>query len=107
MKGDNLGEFEELVLLAVRRLEDEATGSAIQELLARQAKRRPALGAIYAALDRAQRKGLIHSRLGEPTPVAGGRARRHYQLSRAGEAALRESRTIRERLWQEAPGTAR
>lgn len=106
MKGDNLGEFEELVLLAVRGLQAEATGAGIQELLARQARRRPALGAIYAALDRAQRKGLIRSWLGEPTPVAGGRARRHYGVTPEGESALRETRRIRERLWEEAPKAA-
>jgi DNA-binding PadR family transcriptional regulator len=105
MKGEHLGEFEELVLLAVRRLDSEATGSAIQALLAEQARRRPSLGAIYAALDRAERKRLIRSWLGDPKPVAGGRARRHYALTRAGEGVLRESRQIRERLRQEAPGT--
>ncbi len=107
MKGKNLGEFEELVLLAIRRLDDAATGSAIQELLVREAHRRPSLGAIYAALDRAQRKAMVRSWLGDPTPVAGGRARRHYALTRPGELALHESRRIREGLWQHSPGTAK
>jgi PadR family transcriptional regulator PadR len=105
MKGSNLGEFEELVLLAVQRLGEEATGSGIQALLEREAARRATLGAIYAALDRADRKGLVESRLGEPTPVPGGRARRHYTVTRAGAAALRESRRVREALWRR-PGQA-
>ena len=105
MKGDNLGEFEELVLLAVRRLGESATGSEVQLLLEREAGRRPALGALYAALDRAERKGLISSWLGTPAPVPGGRARRHYEVTRAGEAALRESRRVRDALWR-APGQA-
>ena len=103
MKGDNLGEFEELVLLAVRRLGDAATGSDIQLLLEREAGRRPALGALYAVLDRAERKGLIASWLGAPAPVPGGRARRHYEVTRAGVIALQESRRVRDALWR-APG---
>jgi DNA-binding PadR family transcriptional regulator len=105
MKGYHLGEFEEIVFLAVRRLGDTATGASIQELLEREIGRRPALGAIYAALDRGHRKGLVASWLGDAAPVAGGRARRHYELTRAGEAALVESRRVRDTLWQ-APGQA-
>lgn len=105
MKGSNLGEFEELVLLAVRGLEDEATGSVVQDVLERDAGRVATLGAIYAALDRARRKGLVESWLGEPTPVPGGRARRHYALTRSGLAALRESRRVREAMWEAAERT--
>ena len=103
MKGERLGEFEELVLLCVRRLgDDEAYGAGIQEALAEEGGREVTLGAIYAALDRTQRKGFIESWLAEPTAKRGGRAKRHYRLSTAGEAALRESREIRERLWRSA-----
>jgi DNA-binding PadR family transcriptional regulator len=105
VKGNNLGEFEEIVLLAVRRLGTSATGSSIQELLEREAGRRPTLGAIYAVLDRGHRKQLVLSWLGEPAPVPGGRARRHYELTPAGEAALQESRRVRELLWR-VPGQA-
>ncbi len=100
MKGDHLGEFEEIVMLAVRALADGATGGTIQELLERDAGRRSSLGAIYAALDRVQRKGLVESWLGEPTPSPGGRRRRHYAVTRSGEAALGESRQVREVLWR-------
>lgn len=101
MKGERLGEFEELVLLCVRRLgEEEAVGSSIQAELAEEGGREVTLGAIYAALDRAQRKGFVDSWLGEPTPVRGGRAKRHYAVTPEGEEALRESREIRERLWE-------
>jgi DNA-binding PadR family transcriptional regulator len=100
MKGDYLGEFEELVLLAVRTLGDDATGSSIQELLVQQAERRASLGAIYAVLDRGHRKRLVESWLGEPAPVPGGRSRRHYALTDRGEAALRESRRVRDALWR-------
>lgn len=102
MKGDHLGEFEEIVLLAVRSLGDDATGSTIQERLERDADRSASLGAIYAALDRGHRKGLVDSWLGVPTPVQGGRRRRHYRVTDAGEEALRESRRVRESLWNAA-----
>ena len=106
MKGERLGEFEELVLLAVRQLGEEAHGAAIQGVLAQSAGREVALGAIYAALDRTQRKGLADSWLGEPTAVRGGRAKRHYRVTREGELALEESRRVRELLWA-APAAAR
>lgn len=106
MKGDHIGEFEEIVLLAVRSLGDEATGSTIQERLERQAGRSTSLGAIYAALDRGHRKGLVDSWLGEAAPVPGGRRRRHYRLTGAGEEALMESRRVREALWRAADEAA-
>lgn len=102
MKGDKIGEFEEIVLLCVRTLGDEAHGVNIQELLLRSAGRRSALGAIYAALDRSERKGLVRSWLGASSPVRGGRRKRHYALTRVGEYAVSESRRVREALWRAA-----
>jgi DNA-binding PadR family transcriptional regulator len=99
MKGERLGEFEELILLCVRQLGEDANGSTIQDLLANVAGREVTLGAIYAALDRSQRKGLAESWLGQPTSNRGGRAKRHYAVTRQGETELRESRLIRDRLW--------
>lgn len=102
MKGERLGEFEELVLLCVRKLGSDAHGAAIQAALSDEGGREVTLGAIYAALDRAQRKGFAESWLGQPTAVRGGRAKRHYGVSREGEEVLRASRDVRERLWSEA-----
>lgn len=102
MKGERMGEFEELVLLCVRQLGKDAHGASLQALLAGRGNREVTLGAIYAALDRAQRKGLAKSWLGAPTATRGGRAKRHYAVTLAGEEALRESRRIRELLWSEA-----
>lgn len=99
MKGERLGEFEELILLCVRQLGEDSNGSTIQNLLATVAGREVTLGAIYAALDRSQRKGLAESWLGQPTSSRGGRAKRHYAVTTLGEAQLRESRLIRDRLW--------
>lgn len=102
MKGDNLGEFEEIVFLTVRGLGNDATGAAIQDVLEREAGRSASLGAIYAVLDRGHRKGLVESWLGDPTPVQGGRKRRHYTITPAGLEALAESRRVREALWRSA-----
>jgi DNA-binding PadR family transcriptional regulator len=99
VKGERLGEFEELVLLCVRQLGDDAYGAAIQEMLRESAGRDVTLGAIYAALDRTVRKGLVSSWMGDPSPVRGGRAKRHYALTTQGEEALLETRLIRELLW--------
>ena len=99
MDGGKIGEFEEMALLCVRALGGAAHGVNIREMLRAVAGRRSALGAIYAGLDRAERKGLVRSWLGEPTAVRGGRRKRHYGLTRVGEHALSESRRVRDALW--------
>jgi len=99
VKGERLGEFEELVLLAVRRLGQKAHGANIQQMLAGTAGREVTLGSIYTALDRAQRKGFADSWLGQPTAERGGRAKRHYGVTEVGMEALRECRAARDRLW--------
>ncbi|UCG88076.1 MAG: helix-turn-helix transcriptional regulator, partial [Gemmatimonadota bacterium] len=81
MPGTNLREFEELVLLSVRMNGENASGATIQQVLDSEAGRAISLGAIYTALDRLGRKGLVESWLGEPTPVRGGRRKRHYRLT--------------------------
>jgi DNA-binding PadR family transcriptional regulator len=105
LKGDNLGEFEELVLLAVRARGEEATGATIQEELERRAGRVVTLGAIYAALDRGERKKLVTSWLGEPVRAPGGRRRRHYAVTPAGERSLSDSRRVRESFWRAGEAT--
>ena len=93
-------EFEELVLLAVMAAGDEAYGVAIQKLLKQETGSAPSLGAVYTALDRCAKKGWVRSEMGEPTPVRGGRRRRHYTVTRAGLAQVREARNVREALWK-------
>ena len=94
-----LREFEELVLLSVLIAAPEAYGVSLQGVLAREAGREVSLGAIYTALDRLGQKGFVSSELGDPTPVRGGRRKRHYQLTEAGLEHVREARRIRERMW--------
>lgn len=100
LKGERLGEFEELILLAVRAKAEDASGLGIQQALEEGAGRRAALGAIYAALDRLARKGMVTSWLGDPTPVRGGRRRRYYALTGVGLEQLEAARRVRDHLWK-------
>jgi DNA-binding PadR family transcriptional regulator len=103
MKGDHLGEFEELVLLVVRRLGEDAYGLAIRDCLDRETSRDVSIGAVYAALDRLEGKGLVTSAMTEGTAVRGGRSRRSFTLTRDGERQLRAIQQVRDRLWRVAP----
>ena len=97
-----LREFEELVLLCVLAAGDDAYGAVIQATLLEEAGRDSGMGAIYTALDRLSQRGLVTSRFGDPTPVRGGRRKRHYTLTPAGLALLAETRRQREALWAKA-----
>jgi len=99
-KPDNLGEFEQLVLLAVLRLGDGAYGARIQEVLEERAGREASVSAIYITLTRLAEKGLVSSWMGEPTEVRGGKARRYFHVEPAGAAALDESRARLRRMWE-------
>lgn len=95
-----LREFEELILLSVMVSGPEAYGASIQRVLEEEAQRAVTLGAIYTALDRLTSKGLVRSEMGDPTPVRGGRRKRHYELTPAGVRQVAKIRRIRERLWE-------
>jgi PadR family transcriptional regulator, regulatory protein PadR len=85
----DLGRFDHLLLLAVTRLGDaDAYGMAIRRELAERTGRDVAVGAIYTALARLEARGYVRSRLGEPTPERGGRAKRYYRVLAAGARAL-------------------
>lgn len=94
-----LGELEQIVLLAVMRLGDDAYAVPILEQIESQAGRKVARGALYTALDRLEAKGCLRSRLGDPLPERGGRARRFFTVTPAAVRALRESRLALMRLW--------
>jgi PadR family transcriptional regulator, regulatory protein PadR len=94
----NLGEFEQLILLAILRLRDNAYGVTIRAELADRAGRNVAPGAMYTALERLETKGLITSRMSDPTPQRGGRAKRHVAVTAAGRKALTRSVQAYERL---------
>jgi len=84
----SLGEFEQVVLLAILRLDTEAYGVTIRSEIARCTGREPAPGALYTTLDRMEEKGVVRSWLGEATPQRGGRAKRYFALTKVGRGAL-------------------
>ena len=100
MKSSHLGELEELTLLVVVGLRHDAYGVSVQQRLERDAHRRIALGAVYGALDRLERKGFLRSAVGEPTAQRGGRRKRLFAVTSSGLEALRDVHRTRERLWR-------
>jgi PadR family transcriptional regulator PadR len=99
-KPDSLGQFEQLVLTAVLALRDDAYGVTIHARVQELARPKSvSLGAVYVTLDRLEDKGLVASRLSDPTPERGGRARRCYRLKAAGGRALQESVVTAKRVW--------
>ena len=83
------GEFEQLVLLALLRLGDDAYGATVRREIAARARREVSISAVYTTLERLEQKGYVRSRIGDPTPERGGRRRRHFQLLPAGARALK------------------
>jgi DNA-binding PadR family transcriptional regulator len=101
MKGDRVGEFEELVLLAVRALEPPVYGVPVQQFVERSARRNVTMGAVYAALDRLELKGLVRSSMGEATAERGGKRKRLFELTAPGRRMLEDLRRVRDRIWRE------
>ena len=90
-KSPALGDFEQLVLLGVLRLDPDAYGAAIRQEIHARSGRDVSINAVYTTLDRLERKGLLRSWVGDPTPQRGGRRRKFYALRPAGAAALRQA----------------
>jgi DNA-binding PadR family transcriptional regulator len=87
----SLGEFEHMVLLAILRLEDHAYGVAIRSEIERCGGQSVTPGALYTTLDRLSEKGWLASRVGDPTPIRGGRAKRYYTVTAPGIDAVTAS----------------
>jgi len=86
-----LGDFEQFVLFAVLRLSPNAYGAAIHREIEKRTGRDPAIAAVYTTLDRLEKKGLLRSWVGEPTPERGGRSKKFYALEAVGAEALAQS----------------
>lgn len=86
-----LGEFEQLVMLALVRLGEEAYGVTVRAEIEKRAGREVALGAIYKSLARLEEKGFISSFVGDPTPERGGRRKKFYRVEARGSRALNQS----------------
>ena len=99
-KGAHLGDFEQLVMLAVMRLGEGAYGMAVRREIEAQSERRVSLGAIYATLDRLEDKGLVSSALGETTRERRGRAKRFFEVLPPGVRALRNTLAALDRMRQ-------
>jgi DNA-binding PadR family transcriptional regulator len=92
MKSLNLGDFEQVLLLAILRLQDTgAYGVSIGREISTRTDRKPAPGAIYTTLERLEEKGFVRSSTGEATPERGGRAKRYYTVTPSGLKALRRT----------------
>jgi PadR family transcriptional regulator PadR len=97
---------EEILLLAVWRLEGNAYGVRIREQVSRVTGRDWTFGAVYVPLDTLTRKGYVRKSLSAPTAQRGGRSKCLYALTDAGKAALREIRRVQEALWDDVPTMA-
>lgn len=97
---DRLSDFEQLVLLAVVRLDDDAYGVTVRREIERVSGRPASTTATYAALERMEQRALVTSWVGDSTPVRGGRAKKHFRLTSEGAAALHDARTEMERMWE-------
>lgn len=99
MKGTYLGEFEELILLLVGIMGEEAYGLAIVGELKQQVNRTATIGAVHSALSRLEEKGLLNSKLSGATKERGGRRKRIFEVTASGKNALEISRDARANLW--------
>jgi PadR family transcriptional regulator, regulatory protein PadR len=93
-----LGDFEQIVLLAILRVGENAYGVPIRAEIAACTDREPAPGALYTTLDRLEDKGMVTSRLGDPTPERGGRAKRYFMVTASGVEAVTRSQRAYQRL---------
>jgi DNA-binding PadR family transcriptional regulator len=103
MKGSNIGEFEELVLLTIAALMSEAYSVGICDELERQTGRSVKLGVVHAVLNRLEEKGFVKSKLGEATQTRGGKRKRYYSITSAGKSGLIISKEVRDNLWNMIP----
>ena len=103
MKGTYIGEFEEIVLLAVGILYDEAYGVSIRQEIEDQSGRSVNIGAVHTALHRLEEKGYLTSRFGEAEEVRGGKRKRLFTLTSYGVKALKEAQSLRTQMWSQLP----
>lgn len=94
----NLGEFEQIVLLTLMRLGADAYGASVQAEIEDRGGRKVSVSAVYTTLDRLEVKGLVRSRIGDPTPQRGGKRKKHYEITAAGSRALRDAYEVMKRM---------
>lgn len=99
-----LGAFEELVLLAVGALKDDAYGVSIKEVLESKTGKKPSIGALHSALSRLEEKGYVETTEGGATSERGGRRKKYYLLTAAGQKMLMETNELRMAFAKQIPG---
>ena len=103
---DHIGELEELILLIIVMLKDEAYGLAIRKALKDEANRNVTIGAVHGTVNRLESKGFIESSMGGATEERGGRRKRIFSITAAGKNILHKSRDVKVNLWQQIPDLA-
>lgn len=103
MKGTNLGEFEELLLLVVLILQEDAYMLRIKDEIKNQVNRSISMGALHTTLSRLEQKDFLKSEMGGATKARGGRRKRIYELTADGKTALNEVKDLRANLWNQVP----
>ena len=106
MKGTNLGEFEELVLLTIGVLQEEAYGIAIKTDIKKRTGRNPSIGALHSALSRLEKKGFLISNMEGATKDRRGRRKRFFSLTNFGVKTLREIYELRKEMVTSLPNPA-
>ncbi len=101
-----IGEFEEIVLLTVAILYENAYGIAIKEDIESRLERKVSVGAMRTALDRLEKKGLLQSEFGEATAVRGGKRKRYFKVTQLGKRELEEVMETRKKMWGAIPSVA-
>lgn len=100
---NNLGEFEEIVMLTIGVLGENAYGLAIKEEIESRLKRAVSMGALHTGLYRLEQKGYLKSKLGKPTNVRGGKPKRFFTVTAGGQKALKKAMESRQKLWRDIP----
>lgn len=106
MKQYKLGEFEEIVLLTVGVLFDEAYGVVIKDEIEKRLERKVSVGALQSALRRMEEKGYLDSRFGDKSNERGGKRKRFFTMTAYGKKALQYTREVRNNLWDDIPDIA-
>ena len=103
MSKEHIGELEELILLIIIMLKEDAYGLAIRKALKEHASRSVTIGAVHGTVNRLEKKGLIASTIGGATDERGGRRKRIFTITNSGKVALQKSRDVKVNLWQMIP----
>ena len=106
MKAYQLGEFEEIVLLTVAVLYEDAYGVSIRKEIVEKLERKVSIGALQSALRRMEKKGYLESVYGEATAIRGGKRKRFFKVTSLGMKALEYSKDVRSQLWESIPKVA-